>query len=149
MYSHRILKKYDFFLELLKISIKYDRNPEFRDFFLVSNYIKILKEFEKFVNNLLKTKVKRKEDDSNSLKRIFREELQIYDSLIDNDEKRDMIIQFRVFMNIMDIVDERSIEEEEIGELTWMEEIHNELKRMKKLFIPVLKKINSIKKIKD
>lgn len=145
MYSRIILKNYDLFYDLLKFSLKYDKKTEFSDFSLVNNYLNILSEFVKSVETLFQREIEEYNEREDSLLVVFREENQKFDPLVNSKEKRDLINKFRVFMHIMDIVDERSTEEEEEGGLAWVKAIYNELKRIKLLLAPILKKINNIK----
>ncbi len=171
LYSHRIMKAYDFFIRLLKLAITNDINPEFLEFSLVSSYLNMLKDLEIFMNKLFKTDLRKdgtfKLEDDRLYLNLFhdkpqknirslpfgkddgkREKVrQKYEPFINNDDKKELLRQFCIISYLHDIAMERKMDEKEFI-LEWMRDVYYELRKMKENFLPVLKKINEINKQK-
>lgn len=145
-FSDRIQRDYDFFLKLLKFCIKNDSKEEFRDFSLVSSYLQILTEVEKKLTKKLGTNFMNEPYDyDHLLTYFFRGRAKEYRPLIDNKEKKELLKRFQMIIDIANMAIDRKPEEEE-GWVNWMEDIYNELKTIKKTFLPVIKLISQEKK---
>lgn len=144
LYSDKIMKDYDFFHYLLKFSIKNDINPKFRDYSLVSNYLKMICDFEIFINKLLDTNIEKDMGKPRSFENILREGYQEYHIYIDSKEKINLLKKFQIIMHVHDIMVDRCMDEEENFGYGYecMKEIYIELKKIKNNFLPVLKLIN-------
>ena len=105
---NNIFQNYDILLELLKFSIEYDNNPQFKDFFLVRSYNQLLKEFKKGIRKNF-VNLDHRSDYKSLLKLIFKERMQKYITYIDTQEKRELIKDFQIIMKVYDY----AIDEEE------------------------------------
>ena len=145
-YSRRIERDYNIFLALLKFSIKNDTTPEFRDFSLVNSYIEILMEIEGELNKQFNKDFSYAQYSYETLlDAIFKEKTQKYLPFIDNDQKKQLVLRFQLIIEITNMAIEREPEEIE-GMAPWIEDIYNELKKIKERFLPVIAIMNKKKR---
>jgi len=111
-FSDRIQRDYDFFLKLLKFCIKNDSKEEFRDFSLVSSYLQILTEIEEKLTKKLGINFKSEPHDYNwLLSALFRGRVKEYRPMIDNEEKKELILKFQMIIDIDNMAIDRRPEE--------------------------------------
>ena len=155
--SERIIKNCKTYLELLKFAIMHDSDPKFKDYSLVNNYIQVLKEVEDNLDEMSNEKVRDKNplDFDSLLYSLFKDEVlnhknysdrvqaikektQEFKKFIDTKEKRKLIRNFELVMDLTDIAIERDLDDEECGGLWWLEEIDKELNKITTYFCPIL-----------
>lgn len=144
--SEQIMQDYDTYLQLLKFAIKNDNKPEYRDFYLVNNYNQLLSEIETNLEDKLEEKITTLDAAKydSLINAIFGKDLQEYLPLINSNNKKKLIENFEIIMTIYDIASDRCYEDEEEGGLQWLEDINKEIRKIKELFSPIIKKIEKI-----
>jgi len=130
--SKRILKTYDILLNLLRFSLKNADNPEFREFALINSYLQLLKSLD---NNLKFLGNRHMEFDYGKLlDSVFHNDLKEYRDYIDNDEKRELVRNFKLLIDLTNFTIERE------GEIE-INIIDKEFQKILNLLAPLFKKI--------
>ncbi|KKM99668.1 hypothetical protein LCGC14_1145580 [marine sediment metagenome] len=136
--TKRILKFYDILLKLLRFSIKNAKNPDYKEFDLVRNYLQLLKDLELNLQGVFNSPFTYTEIIyENALKIIFKDKLQHYLIYIDSSEKKELIQRFMLLPELADCAIDKE-GEEELGI------IYRNMKIMINSLSPFLKQINLV-----
>jgi len=129
----RILRNYKVLKKLLKFSIRYNDAPKFRKFSLVNTYNQLLIKFIEEVSNVLT--FGRRLDFSDLFESIFKKEHPFYEPYIYNKDKKELIIRFQWVMTAADFAID------EMEDYITLGKIDEEMRKIKKIFSPVLQMI--------